>query len=350
MLVVTFADLWFRARQFLIAIFGVGLVLALGLSLSGLADGFRAEAAATVNAVGASSWVMSGDAHGRITAFAAFPASDVSTVAGEPGVRRAAAVLFAPDQAVLVSGSTTPQTVNLVGVERGGLGDPAVVAGHPLEGPRQAVVDSSLNAGPGSTIALNGQAFEVVGTVNGRTMTGGTPLVYTPLVGVQQAVVGGKPLVTAVATEGRPTHLPAGLVSLSPSAVVTDTVDQLGSAVSSIDNTRWLMWLVAAAIVASMLYVSALERRRDFAVLKALGSSSATLFFSLVLEAVVVTLLAAVLAEVLATLLRPVFQQTVDITIDARFALPLIAVSVGVIASVSALRRVAGADPATAFG
>ena len=36
----------------------------------------------------------------------------------------------------------------------------------------------------------------------------------------------------------------------------------------SIDNTRWLMWVVAAAIVASMLYVAALERKRDFAVLE----------------------------------------------------------------------------------
>ncbi len=72
----------------------------------------------------------------------------------------------------------------------------------------------------------------------------------------------------------RPTSVPAGLVLLTPSAVVTDTVAALGSAVSSIDNTRSLMWLIAAAIVASMLYVAALERKRDFAVLKALGSSS----------------------------------------------------------------------------
>ena len=55
---MTFADLWFRARQFLIAVIGAGLVLALALSLSGLADGFHAEAAGSINAVGATSWVM----------------------------------------------------------------------------------------------------------------------------------------------------------------------------------------------------------------------------------------------------------------------------------------------------
>jgi putative ABC transport system permease protein len=181
-------------------------------------------------------------------------------------------------------------------------------------------------------------------------MTGGVPLVYMTLPAAQQAVTGGKPLITAIATAGIPAAVPAGLVILSPPTVVTSTVSQLKSGVESIDNTRWLMWLVAAAIVASMLYVSALERKRDFAVLKALGSSSRALFLSLVLEAVVVTLLAAVLAEVLASLLTPAFAQPVDITTDARLVLPVIAVVVGVVASITALRRVTGADPAAAFG
>ena len=110
------------------------------------------------------------------------------------------------------------------------------------------------------------------------------------------------------------------------------------------------MWFVAAAIVASMLYVAALERKRDFAVLKALGSSSRALFLSLLLQAVVVTLIAAVLAEFLASALTPTFAQPVDITPEARLVLPLIAVVVGVLASLTALRRVTGADPAAAFG
>jgi hypothetical protein len=57
-LAVTFADLWFRARQFVIAVVGVGLFLTLALGLSGLADGFHAEVESTVDAVGATSWVM----------------------------------------------------------------------------------------------------------------------------------------------------------------------------------------------------------------------------------------------------------------------------------------------------
>jgi putative ABC transport system permease protein len=350
MVAVTFADLWFRARQFLIAIVGVGLVLALALGMSGLADGFHAEVASTVNAVGATSWVMSPSAQGRLTAFAAFPEESAAAVAREPGVRRASPILFAPEQVVLVHGSTKPQTVNLMGVQPGGLGDPQVVSGHGLSGVNDAVIDSKVHASVGSVLQVGGHPYQVVGVVDDRTMDGGTPVVYMSLATVQRAVTGGRPLITAVVTTGTPTAVPAGLVVLTPTEVVTDTVSALGGAVASIDNTRSLMWIIAAAIVASMLYVAALERKRDFAVLKALGSSSGALFFSLVLEAVVVTLLAAVLAEVLSLFMNPLFAQPLDITPDARLVLPLIAVTVGVIASVSALRRVTGADPATAFG
>ena len=350
MLAVTFADLRFRARQFLIAVVGVGLVLTLALGLSGLADGFHAEVESTVDAVGATSWVMAPAAQGRLTAIAAFPAAAVGAVGREPGVHRASPVLFAPEQVVFVAGSTAPQTVNLMGVQPGGLGDPRGVTGHGLSGPAQAVVDSKLHAPVGSVLRLGGHPYDVVGVVDGRTMDGGAPNVYMPLAAVQRAVTGSKSLITAVATAGTPATVPAGLVVVAPSAVVSETVSALGTVTSSIDNTRSLMWLIATAIVASMLYVAALERKRDFAVLKALGSSSRTLFLSLVLEAVVVTLFAAVLAEVLATFMGPLFAQPLDVTPDARLVLPLVAVTVGIVASISALRRVTGADPATAFG
>jgi putative ABC transport system permease protein len=348
-LAVTFADLWFRARQFLIAVIGVGLVLAVALAITGLADGFHSEIESFVDSVGASSWVMSKAAQGRVTPFAAFPASEAAAIAQEPGVRQASPLVFAASQVVQVNGTAAPLTVNLVGVAPTGLGAPHVVSGHGISGPGQVVVDSKVNSKLGSTLISGGHTYTVVGVVDGATMLGGVPLVYMTVSAVDQIVAGGKALVTAVAVRGTPAHVPPGLVVLAPSDVVTDTLSQLKSAVSSIDNTRWLMWIIAAVIVASMLYVAALERKRDFAVLKALGSSSRTLFLSLVLEAVVVTVLAALLAEAVATLLTPTFAQPLDITPDARLVLPLVAVLVGVVASISALRRVTGADPAAAF-
>ena len=63
-----------------------------------------------------------------------------------------------------------------------------------------------------------------------------------------------------------------------------------------------------------------------------------------------VTLLAAAVAEALVNVLVVTVKQPLDITPGAREILPLIAVVVGMVASISALRRVTGADPAAAFG
>ena len=274
MLAVTFADLWFRARQFLIAIVGVGLVLALALALSGLADGFHAEVAGTVDAVGASSWVMSPSAHGRFTAFAAFPESAEAAVAREPGVHRASAVLFAPEQVVLVAGSSAPLTVNLMGVRPGGLGDPQVVAGHGFAGPEQAVVDSDSRCPWVARSRSAGAATRSWAWSTAAPWTRGIPIVYMPLASGATGGHGWPPLVTAVAIDGDARR---ALRRVSSCWRRRRWYVQHGGSAGErrgqrIDDTRTLMWIVAAVIVASMLYVAALERKRDFAVLKALGA------------------------------------------------------------------------------
>jgi putative ABC transport system permease protein len=45
-----------------------------------------------------------------------------------------------------------------------------------------------------------------------------------------------------------------------------------------------LLWIVAAGIIALIVYLTALERVRDFAVLKATGTSNSTLFGALALQ------------------------------------------------------------------
>ena len=62
------------------------------------------------------------------------------------------------------------------------------------------------------------------------------------------------------------------------------------------------------------------------------------------------TLAATAVAELLVMGIIPLFSQPVDVTPGARAFLPVVALGVGAVASLSALRRVTGADPAAAFG
>jgi putative ABC transport system permease protein len=348
MVSITLADLRYRYRQFLIAVVGAGVVLAMALLLSGLANGFSTEIHATVGGFGADRWVLSDKADGRIASVSTFDAATVQQIAATPGVSRASGVVLLP-QEVLRDG-TRLVTVNVLGVEIDGLGAPVAHKGHSLNGNGQIVVDTRSGIGVGSTVQLGTTPLQVVGSVANRTLTAGIPVAYLTLSDAQTALLGGQAVVTAVVTKGVPQSVPANLSVYTPSQVEKDSLKTLASGISSIENSRSLMWLVAAIIIAALVYVSALQRVRDFAVLKALGSSSSALFGSLCLQAVIITALAAAFGLASSTFMTGVFQQPVAVPASAYWSLPIVAVVVGVLASLVALRRATGADPVAAFG
>lgn len=345
---LTFADLRYRYRQFLIAVLGAGVVLAMALLLSGLADGFSVEIDQTVGAVGADTWVLAANAQGRITDVATFPEADAATIADAAGVSRADPLVIIPQEVARVGGKTL--TVNVFGVRRGGLGDPTPTAGRALSAPGEVVASTAAGAKVGSDIEIGAARFKVVGLIEGRTLLGGGPVLYMNVTDAQRLGLGGRALITAVVTRGTPDEVPAGLVAFSNQNVEASTLSSLSAGVQSIDNSKFFMWAVAAIIIAALLYVSALQRGRDFAVLKALGSSSFNLFGSLALQAIVVTLVAAAFAMVISNFMGGMFGQPVDIPGSAFATLPVIAVVVGLVSSLIALRRVTRADPAAAFG
>jgi len=344
---ITLADLRYRYRQFLIAVIGSAVVLAMAVLLSGLAHGFRTEVNTTVGSVGADRWVLSEKANGRVTSVATFSADALDAVRTAGGVTQADGLVVLP-QEVMRAGDKLV-TVTVIGAQVGGLGSPAVTDGQSLMGQGQVVVDKRTGVDAGSVVRFGSLSFDVVGSVGGHTLNGGAPVVYMPLPDAQRALLGGRPVLTAIVTRGAPTQVPAGLVSLTPNEVEDATLATLSTAVSSIENSRTMMWVIAVIIVAALVYVSALQRVRDFAVLKALGSSSSALFGSLCLQAVIVTLLGAGLGTVLSMFMTGVFSQPVSVPTSAYTTLPLVAVAVGVISSLVALRQATGADPAAAF-
>jgi len=320
----------------------------MALAMSGLAAGFTAEINWTVGGIGADRWVLNSNAHGLISNGQLLPQADATAIAQSPGVTRAAGLAVLPQQAARIDGRS--KTVLVFGVELGNVGDPAVTSGQALSGPGQVVADTRAGAAVGSQITIGSMSFRVVGQVVNRTMLAGSPIIFMPLHDAQVLALGGRPLITAVVTRGVPSQVPAGLAVLTTPEIEHDNLVPLAGAVSSINSSKIIMWVVAAIIVAALLYVSALQRVRDFAVLKALGSSSMLLFESLALQAVVVTLLAAALAAIMANFMGPFFAQPVVIPGSAFATLPVIAIVVGLLSSLVAVRRATSADPAAAFG
>ncbi|MGA8725826.1 MAG: ABC transporter permease [Acidimicrobiales bacterium] len=344
---ITLSDLVYRRRQFLIATAGAGLVFAMTLLLAGLAAGFSVEIDQSVSGFHTAAWVVKANTPNRIVSLTPLPERTARQVAALPGVTRATPVIIVP-QTAQANGSA--HAINLIGAPPGS--PPSLqplTSGRQVAGTGQAVVDDRLRVAVGDLLQVSGHPIRVVGVTTDRSLLGGIPDVYVTIADAQVAAFGGQPIINAVVVNGVPSAVPSSLSVQSNQVIEQASLDQMAQAVSSINNSKWLMWIIAAVIVASLVYVTALERTRDFAVLKALGASSGTLFFGLAIQAVAVALAAAAIAAVLAQFATGVFAQPVDVPVSAYIELPISAVIVGLLASLIALRRAVSVDPAMAF-
>ena len=346
MLSITFRDLIYRFRQFMIAVVGAGVVFAMALLLTGLSNSFRVEVTNTVDSVGADAWVLPDGSTGPFTSFGTLPLDLVDEIGGMAGVAEADPLAIVPTTTV-VEGEV--RSLRLMGHRLGGLGTPEVVDGRSARRPGEIVADDRLGVDVGERVDLAGTELTVVGVAHGLTLLGGIPNVYASVDDVREVAFQGAPLITTVVTTGAPTDPTTDVVVLTSAQVEEDTIHAMADAISSIDNSRALMWVVAAIIVAALMYVSSLERLRDFAVLKSLGSSSRLLFFGVAAQAVTITLLAGAFAVGASRLLKPMFALPIAVPASAFVALPVVAIVVGLLSSLVALRRAIAVDPSSAF-
>jgi len=342
---ITLRNMQFRARQLLITIVGTALVFAMALLVTGLKEAFKTEADQATASIGGDAWVVPAGPEGPFTGLNFMDAGSADQIRAAPGVRKADPVLLVPK--IIRKGSSV-KTLWVVGHRRHGLGEPPPEEGRRSRARGEVVVDKKLGFGLGDTFTVSGQEFTAVGLVSGHTMTGGQPMVYVPIEDIWALLHVGA-VAKAVVITGTPRRLPHGYKALSRQQVRDDMLHPLRSAESAINNTRLLLWLVAAVIVGVVMYMSALERVRDFAVLKAVGATTRTLVLSLAAEAVLTCLIAAALAIGLAQLLLPIFPLPITYTLGAYAVLPVIAVVVGVLASLAGVRRAVRTDPALAF-
>jgi putative ABC transport system permease protein len=347
MLRVTLRDLQWRRRRFVITIVGTSLVFAMTLLLTGLSNGFRVEANNTVDALGFDGYLAKAGPAGPFIGSPPFPESEVASVERIPGVISAVPLVFttttAPD------GDST-RNVNLFGVPAQGPGMPAIATGRAPSGVDEAAVSSTLGTDVGGQIEIGSRSMRIVGIVEDSTALAGQPNVFLTVPGAQLDGFSGQPIVSSIGIHGSPAKAPDGYRIVDRAGAVGDLMRPMNAAQGALTMLSVLLWIVAALIVGSVIYLSALERTRDFAVLKAVGVSTRSVLAGLCLQAVIVAVFAAVLGGLLSLVLVPVFPMRVVVPTSAFLLLPVTAVLIGLLASAAGLRRAVSIDPALAFG
>ena len=160
----------------------------------------------------------------------------------------------------------------------------------------------------------------LVGQLNGNLMVAGT----------QQLAYGGQPLVSSIGIRGSPTQIPDGYRAVDRAGAVDDLLRPLGSAVDAITLMAALLWVAAALIVGSVIYLSALERTHDFAVFKAVGVATGLFSAGSACRPSSSRSL-CVLGGLFSLVLGPIFPMRVVVPTSAFLLLPVIAVLIGLV-------------------
>ncbi len=340
-------DLQWRRRRFVIAVLGTSLVMSLTLLLTGFQQNFSVEIKNTLSLIKADGYLVQKGRPGPFLGGSPIPLEVARRASELDGVKAAAPLILMPQ----VTDRDFRADVFIIAAEPGSpLGLPVPKVGRIFTKPGEAVIDSRSHVKVGETIAVGGQKFNVVGTVSGQTYSGGRPTLYMSLTDAQSVIFGGQPFVTAIAVLGAPTDLPDQAVYMDANVAGRDLKRPVADIIESITLFRTLLWIVAVAIVGSVVYLSALERIGDFAVFKATGVGTADLLGALVVQAIALSVSASVLAIGMAYLLRGQFPVTPQLTLKTELTLPFIGLVIGVLASAAALRRAVTVDPALAFG
>ncbi len=338
-------DLSWRRRSLVIAVCGTSLVFALALLLWGFREGLDVEASRTVRSLGADAFVVDEAVAGPFTSLAQLDASLADRIGELEGVTDAAPIV-----SIRHSIESSPVTdVYLVGAVPGRVGMPTRLDGRAPQRLGEAALGSAAQRQVGDRIQLGGRSFEVVGIVPGVGVWANIPVMYVTLEEAQQLVFAGKPVATSILTKGVPQSLPAGLTALSPGAATEDLKRPTANAIDTVDLLRILLWIVAAAIVGSVLYISAIERSRDFAVFKAFGTSNRDLVGTLVVEAVIITSASTAFGIGIARPMAALFPAVISFPARILLLLPAVALVVGLLGALAGARRAIGVDPATAF-
>ena len=341
-ILLTFRDLTHRSVRFVVVTVLGSVVFALLFVMTGLVEQFNREPFDAVDGIGASGWVLAEGISGPFTAASSMPvdtgaAIDADTVA--PVVAARSSLTFDGGNAEIV----------LIGHGVGALGAPPVSDGRAVAADGEVVIDASLGIDIGDEVGVAGRAFRVVGHTVDSTILAGIPLVFVDVAAAQQLVFRSADVVSGFLVDGEVRALAPGTALIAAGDVATDTLGPLDGAIASVDLVRALLWVVAAIIIGAVVYLSALERQRDIAVLKAVGVSNRTMLASLALQAVLVALVAVLVAIGLQAILAPAFPLRVRVPARAFWQVPVLAVVVALAASFAGMRRVVRADPALAF-
>lgn len=391
-------DIRCHRGRFVQTCLGLGLLLAVVMSMGGIYRGLVADALAILEATGADVWVVQQGTSGPFAATSRMPEDLKYRIRAVPGVSQASPLSF---QNIQLERFGEPFRFFLVGYEPGGLGGPpAIVEGRGIgQKHYELVADRAMGLAVGERLAIAGDVYTVVGLTRKMVSSSGDPVAWVTLRDAQKiqfkednnairnnrarvaARVAGKGLppvqaeqaaalaeeftgsthivntvVARLAPGAEPARVRAGIDRWNHLRAISDeeqttilTEGMIKKAKMQLGLFRAILLVISAVIISLIIYTSTLDKIRTIATLKLIGARNRVIVGLILQQSILMGVIAYAIGYVLITLTQEKFPRRVELLATDLRMLFLIVVVICVAASMVGIRKALKVEAADAL-
>ena len=379
---------------------GLGLLIGVTLTMAGVYRGMVDDGKALLDNSGADLWVVQKDTLGPYAEPSSIADDAYRSILSMPGVAQAANVTYLTMQVREGEQDVRTMVVGIVpGAARGAPGwPPYLVAGRQItRGHYEAVADVATGFALGDQIRIRRNHFTVVGLTRRMVSSSGDPMVFIPLKDAQEAqflkdndaIRQGRRRTEANPAFNRPGVpgvLDAVITSQASNNLVNAVLVRIARDASSNEVAeslrRWkrltvytrsqmegilvgkliatsakqigmfliILAVVSAAIVAFIIYTLTMDKIREIAVLKLIGTRNRTIAAMILQQALALGVIGFAVGKISATYAAPFFPKYVLLMPQDSVAGFFAVLAICALASVIAIRMALKVDPAEAIG
>ncbi|KIN91618.1 ABC transporter permease [Thauera sp. SWB20] len=379
---------------------GLGLLIGVTLVMAGVYRGMVDDGKALLDNSGADLWVVQRDTLGPYAESSSVHDDLYRSLLGQRGVAGAANITYLTMQ--VRKGSTDVRAM-VVGIAAGQAGStpgwpPYLVAGRQItRGHYEAVADVASGLRLGERVGIRRNQYTVVGLTRRMVSSAGDPMVFIPLKDAQEAQFlkdndailqnrrrteanpalnrpGVPGLLDAVlASQSANPYVNAVLVTLAPGHAPDEVAEAIrrwqrhtvytraqmegilvgkliATSARQIGMFLVILAVVSAAIVAFIIYTLTMDKIREIAVLKLIGTRNRTIAAMILQQAVALGLIGFVVGKIAATWSAPFFPKYVLLVPADTVAGFAAVMAICVLASLVSIRLALRVDPAEAIG
>jgi putative ABC transport system permease protein len=392
-------DILHASGKFIFTGIGLGLLIGVTLTMAGVYRGMVDDGKVLLDSSGADLWVVQKDTLGPYAESSSVPDDLWRSILTMPGVTQAANITYLTMQ---VGKGDKDVRAMVVGITVGELGAPGwppqLVAGRQITRSHyEAVADIATGFKLGDMVKIRRNHYTVVGLTSRMVSSSGDPMVFIPLKDAQSAQFlkdNDAILMQRRRTEADPAFSHAGVPSLIDAVIDSQTTNNAVNAVlvriqseysseevadpirrwkrfTVYDRTQMedilvgkliatsakqiamflvILAIVSAAIVAFIIYTLTMNKIREIAVLKLIGTRNRTIAGMILQQALVLGVIGFIVGKITATFSAPLFPKNVLLVPNDSILGFFAVLAICVLSSLVAIRIALKVDPAEAVG